>query len=67
MIFQMGRDSIEGELNAITHEPETYYGSLIVNGLSKQNLSPEEFVAMMGNFTIGFVGEVRKGTHSRWT
>ena len=67
MIFQMGRENIEDEKNVVEHEPETYNGSLVVSGLSKMGLSPEEFVAMMGSFTIGFVGEARKGPHTRWT
>ena len=67
MVVQMGREPIVGEKNAVQHEPETYYGSLVVSGLSKQGLSPEEFVAMMGSFTLGFVGEEKKGPHTRWT
>ena len=67
MIFQMGRDHVEAELDVIEHEPETYNGSLVVSGLTQMGLTPEEFVAMMGSFTIGFVGEERKGPASRWT
>ena len=67
MIFQMGRTDIPGEKDTVEHETETYYGSLVVSGLSKQGLSPEEFVAMMGSFTIGFVGDEKKGPHTRWT
>jgi len=35
MIFQMGRTQIEGEMNAVKHDPETHYGSLVVSGLTK--------------------------------
>ena len=67
MIFQMGREHVEEEMDVVQHEPETYNGSLVVSGLSKMDLTPEEFVAMMGSFTIGFVSEERKGPHTRWT
>lgn len=67
MIFQMGRTDVSGEKDTVQHEQETYYGSLVVSGLSKQGLQPEEFVAMMGSFTLGFNSEQKKGSHTRWT
>ena len=30
------------------------------------NLEPEEFVALMGANTLGFVGTEKKGPHTRW-
>ena len=66
MIFQMGREQIEQEKEAVTHEPETYYGSCVTNGLARQGLPPEEFVALMGIFTLGFHSDSRKGKGSRW-
>ena len=66
MIFQMGRTDVEGEKDTVEHEAETHYGSLIVSGLTKQGLSPEEFVAVMGSFTLGFNGEAKKGLDTRW-
>lgn len=67
MIFQMGRSDVEGEKDTVEHESEAHYGSLVVSGLTKQGLSPEEFVAAMGSFTLGFNGEQKKGPHTRWT
>jgi len=67
MIFQMGRQDIAGEKSVVQHEQETHYGSMVVTGLTKQGLSPEEFVAMMGSQTIGFNGDAKKGLHTRWT
>lgn len=67
MIFQMGRTDVEGEKDTVEHETEAHYGSMIVSGLSKQGLTPEEFVAIMGSFTLGFNGEAKKGLQSRWT
>jgi hypothetical protein len=67
MVFRMGRTDVEGEKDTVQHEQEAHYGSLIVSGLTKQKLAPEEFVAMMGSFNIGFRGEEKKGTHTRWT
>jgi hypothetical protein len=29
-------------------------------------LQPEEFVALMGSFTLGFNGDDKKGPHTRW-
>ena len=39
----------------------------MIEGLAKAKLQPEEFVALMGNSTIGFVGEEKKGLHTRFT
>ena len=46
--------------------PETNAGSLVTQGLAQSDLSPEEFVALMGSFTLGFNGEEKKGPHTRW-
>ena len=67
MIFNMGRQDVSGEGDAIQHAAETHAGSLVVQGLAQSKLAPEEFVALMGSFTIGFNGEEKKGAHSRWT
>ena len=39
---------------------------MISEGLSKAELKPEEFVALMGHHTLGFVGLEKKGPHTRW-
>ena len=66
MIFNMGRQDIGAEGDAVQHAPETHAGSLVVKGLAQSDLTPEEFVALMGSFTIGFNGEDKKGPSTRW-
>lgn len=66
MIFQMGRINVSNEGEAIKHEPESHAGSLVTQGLAQSDLSPEEFVALMGSFTIGFRGVEKKGAQTRW-
>lgn len=66
MIFNMGRQDVENEGDAIQHAAETHAGSLVMQGLAQTDLSPEEFVALMGSFTLGFNGVEKKGTHTRW-
>ena len=68
MVFRMGRDVVHGEEDAVHHEKETIYNSLNADRLSKMNLAPEDFVALMGGtHTIGFKGSATKGPDSRWT
>lgn len=68
MVFRMGRENCEGEADAVTHNKEDYYNSLNVERLSKVNLSPEDYVALIGGTqTIGFRGEGKKGPGSRWS
>lgn len=66
MIFNMGRQDVENEGDAIQHAAETHAGSLVMQGLAQTDLSPEEFVALMGSFTLGFNGVEKKGPHTRW-
>lgn len=67
MIFNMGRHDIGTEGDVIQHAAETHAGSLVVSGLAQQtDLQPEEFVALMGSFTLGFCGDDKKGPHTRW-
>ena len=61
MIFNMGRRDIDSEGDVIQHAAESTAGSLVTQGLAQSDLSPEEFVALMGSFTIGFCGEEKKG------
>ena len=68
MIFECGRVDVGSEGDAIQHSAETHAGSLVVQGLASQsNLTPEEFVALMGSFTLGFCGDDKKGAQTRWT
>ena len=66
MIFNMGRQDVENEGDAIQHSAEGHAGSLVMQGLAQSDLSPEEFVALMGSFTLGFNGVEKKGPHTRW-
>jgi hypothetical protein len=66
MEFRMGRADVESEGDAIHHDRETYGTSLIVEGLNHAGLTPEEYVALMGIHTLGFVGQAKKGFHTRW-
>ena len=66
MIFNMGRQDVESEGDAIQHAAESHAGSLVMQGLAQTDLSPEEFVALMGSFTLGFNGVEKKGPHTRW-
>lgn len=66
MEFRMGRPDVESEGDAVQHDRETYGTSLIVEGLRKANLSPEDYVALMGMHTLGFVGQAKKGFDTRW-
>lgn len=66
MIFQMGREDVTSEADAIEHAKESNGSSLVVQGLAQSNLQPEEFVALMGTNTLGFVGNEKKGAHTRW-
>jgi catalase (peroxidase I) len=56
MTFRMGRRDVESEGDAVHHDKESYGTSLQVEGLNKANLQPEEYVALMGMHTLGFVG-----------
>ena len=76
MVFRMGRTDMlnEGDSHAAPEETmlvtrDTNRNSLIVARMQSQaaGLTPEEFVALMGMHTIGFVGTDKKGSHTRWT
>ena len=66
MEFKMGRIDVESEGDAVYHDSEVNGTSLISEGLNKADLTPEEFVALMGHHTLGFVGLEKKGPHTRW-
>lgn len=61
MLFREGRKDLTDEGDAIQHEAETHGASLVVQRLTQHNLKPEEFVALMGIHTLGFIGEAKKG------
>jgi len=68
MQFEIGRTDIIEEGMAIKHEPETHLTSLVAKNLAQTEcLTDAEFVALMGFRTLGFIGEEKKGPHTRWT
>jgi len=62
----MGRTDVTSEADTIEHAAEANGSSLVVQGIAQSNLDPEEFVALMGANTIGFIGNDKKGPHTRW-
>lgn len=62
----MGREDVEGEGEAVQHEPEQVGNGLFVSRLDKLNLNAQEIVALMGSHTLGFQGQETKGFNSRW-
>jgi hypothetical protein len=75
MVFRMGRQDVlsEGDSHSAKEETaivasDTHNNSLIVARLQSEAgaLSSEEFVALMGMHTLGFVGSNKKGPLTRW-
>ena len=66
MLFKMGRTNIQGEGDSVQHAKETHGNSLFVERINKLGFTPREKVALMGSHTLGFIGEDKKGHHSRW-
>ena len=64
MIFRMGREDVTSEADSIQHQTEGLCAT--AESLGQLSLEPEEYVALMGNITIGFVGDDKKGPKSRW-
>ena len=62
MMLRMGRPDVESEGDAVHHDKETYGTSLQVEGFNRAKLPAEEYVALMGIHTLGFVGQAKKGT-----
>ncbi len=69
MVFRMGRQDCEteeeaSEVLAITdgsHENATMVGKM-----DSLELSSAEFVALMGQYTLGFANDENKGRSGRW-
>ncbi len=69
MIFRMGRKDIEteGEASnalALTGSDEN---AVMVQKFDTMGLLPEEYVAIMGSYTLGFASDENKGKTGRWT
>jgi len=69
MIFRMGRKDIEteGEASDALVVKATHENSVMVSKFNSMGLSPEEYVAIMGSYTLGFASEDNKGKKGRWT
>lgn len=48
------------------HDKEKHGTSLLIDAFGKANLPADEYVALMGIHTLGFVGMEKKGPHTRW-
>lgn len=70
MIFRMGRKDVETEgeaSNALAIVDASHENSVMVNKFNMMGLSSQEYVALMGSFTLGFATDDNKGKKGRWT
>jgi catalase (peroxidase I) len=70
MIFRMGRKDIETEGEASTAlvvAEDKHENAVIVSKFKKMDLSSEEYVALMGQYTLGFASEDNLTKKGRWT
>ena len=70
MVFRMGRKDLENEdeaCNAVAVTNKSYENSVQVAKFEFMGLAPEEYVALMGNYTIGFANDENKTRNGRWT
>ena len=69
MIFRMGRKDVETEgeaSDALMIPAATHENSVMVSKFDTMGLSVEEYVAIMGSYTLGFASEDNKGKKGRW-
>ena len=70
MIFRMGRKDIgsEGEASdALAVTDSSHENAVMVSKFDLMGLTPAEYVALMGSYTLGFVDDDNKGKKGRWT
>ena len=70
MIFRMGRKDIETEgeaSDALMIAESSHENAVMVSKFDTMGLSAEEYVAIMGSYTLGFATEDNKGKKGRWT
>ena len=70
MIFRMGRKDIATEQeagNSVAVIQESHENSVQVEKFNQMDLSAEEYVALMGCYTIGFANDDNKSKQGRWT
>ena len=66
----MGRQDVksEGEASdALAITDGSHENAVQSNKFGTLGLSPEEYVALMGSYTLGFANEENKGKSGRWT
>lgn len=63
MIFKMGRQDVETEgeaSNALAITDAHHENAVMVQKFDMMGLEPEEYVAMMGSYTLGFARDDNK-------
>ena len=70
MIFRMGRQDVqtEGEASdALAITDGSHENAVQASKFGTLGLSAEEYVALMGSYTLGFASDDNKGKNGRWT
>ena len=70
MVFRMGRKDCETREeadNAVALVASTHENSVQVAKFDFMGLTEEEYVAIMGSYTIGFANEDNKTRNGRWS
>jgi len=70
MIFRMGRKDVqtEGEAStALTVVTASHENAVQAHRFNQMGLSVEEYVALMGGYTLGFASDDNKTKKARWT
>lgn len=70
MIFRMGRRDAESEgsaSDAVAVTGSEHENAVEVRRMKMMGLNPQEYVALMGQFTLGFANDDNKSKMGRWT
>lgn len=70
MIFRMGRKDVETEgeaSNVLAISDGAHENAVMVSKFDMMGLDAEEYVALMGSYTVGFASEDNLGKQGRWT
>ena len=70
MIFRMGRKDLDNESdagNAVALTGRSHENAVQVAKFDFMGLTQEEYVALMGSYTIGFANDENKTRNGRWT
>jgi len=69
MIFRMGRQDLESEGEAANALAVTggHENAVMVKKFDMMGLSAQEYVALMGSYTLGFTSDDNRGKKGRWT